>query len=30
MLSVKCCALSLNDNGIVAFGQNRRDCLLVC
>jgi len=26
----ECCAISLNDNGMVAFGQNRRDCLLVC
>ena len=26
----ECCAISLNDNGTVAFGQNRRDCLLVC
>jgi len=26
----ECCAISLNHNGIVAFGQNRRDCLLVC
>ena len=24
------CAISLNDNGTVAFDQNRRDCLLVC
>ena len=24
------CAISLNDNGTVAFGQNKRGCLLVC
>ena len=26
----ECCTMSLNDNGTVAFGQNRRDSLLVC
>jgi len=26
----KCCAISLNDNGTVAFGQTRRDRLQVC
>jgi len=26
----KWCAISLNDNGIVVFGQNRMDCLFVC
>jgi len=26
----ECCAISLNDNGMVAFGQNTRDCLVVC
>ena len=26
----ECCAISLNDNGTVVFGQHRRDCLLVC
>ena len=26
----ECCAISLNDNSTVAFGQSIRDCLLVC
>ena len=26
----ECCAISLNDNSTVAFGQNRRHCLLSC
>ena len=26
----ECCAISLNDNSMVLFGQNRRNCLLVC
>jgi len=26
----ECCAISLNDNGTVVFGQNGRDCFLLC
>ena len=26
----ECCAISLNDNSTVAFGQTRRGCLLSC
>jgi len=26
----ECCAISLNDNGMLVFSQNKSDCLCVC